>query len=125
MKNIPNSELILDLIVLKNNIDTVMQLFSEPFPILLAKYCIPKRSGCYIVFSNNALAYVGRSSDLRDRVIEHLTENTSQNTLFYRFTRNIKIAWLEISTDYECELTEKVIYDTYRPRWNKINPMII
>ncbi len=88
---------------------------------------IPSKGGVYFIFGkNNKLIYVGRSSNVRNRIVLHASKNTINSEMMWGYQRQvpadevIKVAFLLTNDKTKRKLIENIYICLYQPKYNKI-----
>lgn len=76
-----------------------------------------KKGGVYFIYTNSLLLYVGRSINIKERLITHLTKNDPTTREQANYTTNV-------SGFYVWDIADQEIYETYaiktlKPKLNK------
>lgn len=83
-----------------------------------------KKSGIYIIYNGKSAIYVGKSIDLRERLLAHLSDNEPN----YNLKKCVKKYDVEFQVIYEnsekeCSRLENILYDYhYHPLCNQQRP---
>lgn len=83
----------------------------------------PDEMGCYKIFCNGSLKYVGKAEDgIRKRFVQYYNGTTtsySSGRKIYENRDNIKVSWVVCKTGEECRSLEAQWIRQYNPKWNK------
>ena len=83
--------------------------------------CVPDREGVYLFHDLRGVLYVGRSSSLRQRFLQHLDEghNTWLNAALNFPVDQVRFSWILVGPG-ESEELERELVRTFRPLCNRI-----
>ena len=83
----------------------------------------PNSMGCYKIYLNGSLKYVGKAEDgLRKRFVQYYNGTTahySSAQKIYEHRDKLMVSWVVLSSGSECRKTEAEWIEKYRPIWNK------
>ncbi len=85
---------------------------------------IPKKRGIYFLFNKNKLYYIGKSSNIRQRVTTHITpqsQRPSQSNIQVPFNEINQVAFLLFQDDTFLDVAELFYISYYKPKYN-FNP---
>lgn len=89
---------------------------------------LPRITGVYLFSDRNGnILYVGKASDLRCRVAQHIRDGLPKTSRYAARTRRKRIlmtstrtmAWLPADTELEALLLEESLIKTHRPEYNR------
>lgn len=91
-------------------------------PLREAKSSAPDSMGCYKIYCDGGLKYVGKAEDgLRKRFVQYYNGTTahySSGRKIYENRDSIKVSWLVCKTRDECRSVEAQWIKQYKPEWN-------
>ncbi|MDX1653501.1 MAG: GIY-YIG nuclease family protein, partial [Brumimicrobium sp.] len=80
---------------------------------------LPKRAGVYKFFNeDNALIYIGKSKNIRSRVMQHLKNNSSKKGVNMR-EEIIRVEYELTGSETIALLKESALIKKYKPRYNR------
>lgn len=83
----------------------------------------PNSMGCYKIYYNGELVYVGKAEDgVRKRFVQYYNGTTisySSGRKIHENRDKVTVNWKVLSTREECRSVEKAWIDKYHPAWNK------
>jgi len=83
----------------------------------------PNAMGCYKLYCDGNLVYVGKAEDgIRKRFVQYYHGTTAHYTSAIRIFENrdkITVSWKVLSSKEECRTTEAYWIKEYNPSWNK------
>lgn len=83
----------------------------------------PNSMGCYRIYSNGSLKYVGKAEDgIRKRFVQYYNGTTahySSAIKIYENRDNITVSWVVLQTREQCRDTEAKWITELNPEWNK------
>lgn len=88
-----------------------------------AKSSAPNKMGCYRIYYQGRLVYVGKAEDgIRKRFVQYYNGTTAhypsaQNIFEHR--DEITVSWQVLGSREACRSTERRWIEQYRPEWNK------
>lgn len=99
-------------------------------------------SGCYFIFRNAELLYIGESRDIRHRVPDHFSKSTESNVklteelieaknndafnvLSGRSAKSIKIGYVALPSDVDLTKVEKYLIKQRGPKYNKTHNKLL
>ncbi|MBI2644271.1 MAG: UvrB/UvrC motif-containing protein [Candidatus Wildermuthbacteria bacterium] len=77
---------------------------------------LPKTAGAYALCANNAILYIGKAANLRDRVKNHFHASSYRDHLF--INQITKIGYIETQSDIDALLLESELIKKYQPKYN-------
>lgn len=87
---------------------------------------IPKKRGIYFLFNKNKLYYIGKSSNIRQRVTTHITpqsQRPSQRNIQVPFNEINQVAFLLFEDDSFLDVAELFYIIYYKPKYN-FSPLV-
>lgn len=83
----------------------------------------PNSMGCYKIFCNGSLKYVGKAEDgIKKRFVQYYNGTTahySSAIKIYENRDNIKVSWVVLQSREQCREIEAKWIRELRPEWNK------
>lgn len=96
---------------------------SVSIPLKDATKTAPNRMGCYKIYLNGSLKYVGKAEDgIRKRFVQYYNGTTahySSAIKIYEHREQIKVKWAVLQSSEECRQTEAKWIRELHPEWNK------
>jgi len=77
---------------------------------------VPKTTGVYALKTKREILYIGKASDLRDRVKSHLQKSTYRDNLFIDQVSHI--GYIETESDIDALLLESKLIKKQQPKYN-------
>jgi len=85
----------------------------------------PNSMGCYRIYFNNSLKYVGKAEDgIRKRFVQYYNGTTAHYPSAMKILQNrdyISVDWQVLSSREECRKTEANWIKSLNPPWNEKN----
>lgn len=82
----------------------------------------PNNMGCYKIFLQSELKYVGKAEDgIRKRFVQYYNGTTatySSGRKIYEHRDEIKVSWMVLTSKEKCRQTEKEWIEKFDPEWN-------
>jgi excinuclease ABC subunit C len=79
---------------------------------------LPKNSGIYAFKNNKEFLYIGKASNLRERVKNHFQQPAYRDSLFLNKVK--KIGYIKTSSEIEALILEANLIKKYQPKYNLI-----
>ncbi|MCH8986556.1 GIY-YIG nuclease family protein [Patescibacteria group bacterium] len=79
---------------------------------------IPKTTGIYALKSGRAILYIGKASNLRDRIKSHFQKDTFRDNLF--IDQVSRIGYVETKSDIDALLLESHLIKQHQPKYNVV-----
>ena len=87
-----------------------------------AKNSAPNEMGCYKIYLDDDLVYVGKAEDgIRKRFVQYYNGTTAHYPSakkIYQHRDEISVSWEELDSREECRETERNWIEKYNPEWN-------
>ena len=77
---------------------------------------LPKAPGVYTLSSSNAILYIGKAANLKERVKNHFMQPTYKDELFIKDIT--KIGYFKTESDIDALLLESQLIKKQQPRYN-------
>jgi len=100
-----------------------LSAFSSGTSLKVATKSAPNSMGCYKIFLNGSLKYVGKAEDgIRKRFVQYYNGTTAHYPSaqkIYEHRDEISVALVVLQSRQECRNTEAEWIDRYQPPWNE------
>ena len=91
-------------------------------PLKEAKSSAPNEMGCYKIYCDGGLKYVGKAEDgIRKRFVQYYNGTTAHYPSAKKIYENrdrIKVSWVICKTREQCRSLENQWISQYNPEWN-------
>lgn len=102
--------------------------FHSPYTKSEVKKYVPAKAGVYVLWvklknGKWRCFYVGQASDLRDRLLDHLSDDEENDCIKNNVTKfNCGFEYAKVSKQSDRDGIEKFLYDHFKHECNKIDP---
>ena len=87
-----------------------------------AKTQAPNDMGCYKIFYDGELVYVGKAEDgIRKRFVQYYNGTTAHYTSakkIFEHRDELEVSWQILNSREECRTTEREWIEEFNPEWN-------
>lgn len=108
--------------LLLKGIMAAVSMASPTMKLKDAKVAAPNAMGCYRIYCEGSLKYVGKAEDgIRKRFVQYYNGTTAHYPSAKKIFENrdrITVSWVVLSSREECRATEAEWIRTYNPPWN-------
>lgn len=88
--------------------------------IAQAEWKVPKLPGVYLICDGNVPLYVGKTTDLRKRFLEHLNRSHNLELKDVINTKTLLFSFKLVFNEKDLALVEQKMIRTLKPQFNKV-----